>query len=180
MRVEIHGLRNFNHEEKEKIVRTLRMGSPVLASEVWADKISRAKFTEAKGMNGAQIVKLIRTGADDKGKVPDGDLDIDISGFFDLSKTVGYTHVGGFTTYMNRRFLRKFEDHEVFGHCLHELMHRAYGFVHRFRHATSVPYVVGYKSREAFREFYLNPNPVSLIASAVPMDLQWSFPELAC
>lgn len=178
MNIQIHGLRNFSEKQQNKIKSALYRGGPVIDSSIFEKKIVNAKYKESRGLNGDQILRLIRSGADDKGKTIDGDIDVDMEGFWSASNTIGSTYVGGFTAYMNRRYLDKFDESEVFGHVMHELMHRAYGFKHKSKiksiKLNTVPYVVGYKSTAAFEEFYAQAPINELTGSSFVSNNLWN------
>lgn len=165
MEIRIHGMKNLTDSQQMKIKSALLKGGPVLDSLVWERRITNASYTENRGLSGAEIVKLIKSGADGLDHKADGILDVEIEGFFDLTSTIGYTYVGGYIQYFNKRFLDSFQECDVFRHILHELMHRAYGFVHRHRKATSVPYRVGDQSSAAFVEYYASNNKDFLLSS---------------
>lgn len=153
MEIRIHGMKNLNEKQQLKIRKALKEGEAVLDSEIWASKIRNAKFTEAKGFNGQQIVDMIRSGSHNGGPA-DSVLDINIEGFYKRNNVVGYTYLGSTWQWINRRFLDRYSSVDIFEHILHELMHRSFGFVHTKNHATSIPYTVGRLSGEAFKEYY--------------------------
>jgi hypothetical protein len=100
----------------------------------------------------------------DRGRTIDRDIDIDIQGFYRYGSTIGYTYLGlgSFRQYINRRWLGRASESEIFGHCLHELMHRAYDFVHRKSHTGTVPYSIGRFAREAYQELLEGETALSL------------------
>lgn len=157
MEVKIHGLYKLKPEHQDKIRRAMAMGGPVISSTIWEKKISSAKYKENRGYSGADIVRLVRSGADGPDKKPDNVLDLEIEGFYSWRNTIGYTYLGGFRQWINTRYLGSFSESDVFAHVLHELLHRAYNFKHTFSHAGTVPYLVGKLSGQAFNEFYANP-----------------------
>jgi hypothetical protein len=155
--IKINKMRDLSEKNQDLIRRACKKGEDVLNWRIWEERIIRSKYTETNGKSGEQILSLIKTGADDEQRIPDGDIDIDITGFFRLTGTIGYTYLNSYRTWVNRRFLGKFSEAEVFGHIMHEFMHRAFGFTHDIAHSTSVPYRVGYISRDSFEEFYNKP-----------------------
>lgn len=171
MKIVIHGLINLKEDEKEKIRTALKMGEEVLDSDIWLLKISSLKFKGTK-KTGADVAHLILSGADAGGV--DRDIDIEIEGFFSWKGTVGYTYLKALKTYINRRFLRKFDYSEVFGHIMHELMHRL-GFAHQdnVSKKDDVAYQVGYASRAAFKEYFVSGKPPrhSLAELAKPVSI---------
>lgn len=164
MKVQIHNLRELNGKQQEKIIAALNKGFPLVNMPIWENRILKLSLRETKGMTNAQIITLIRSGKDGNGVEADGDIDIDITGFFKRSSTVGYTYLGSTRTWINRRFLDKFSEAEVFGHVFHEALHR-YGFEHKV-HKGSVPYEIGYASRYAFLEHYSGRSLLNLEVAA--------------
>lgn len=154
-------MKNLNPEQQEKIRSSLLKGEYVLDSNLWSDRIIAAKYTENRGFKGRDIVDMIRSGAHDGG-IEDRVLDIDIVGFYRASSTIGYTYLGSLTQWINRKFLNKYTESDVFKHVMHETMHRCFRFLHRYRKSTSVPYRVGNLSRDAFIEYYSIPRPQPL------------------
>lgn len=153
MKVQIQKLANLNPRQQEKIISACNKGFPLIGLPVWNNRILKLHMTETRGMSNQQIIDLIMKGADGKGMVADGDIDIDITGFFKLNRTIGYTYLRDYRTWINRKFLDQFSESEVFGHLMHELLHKL-NFTHNIVHATSVPYQIGYASRYAFLENY--------------------------
>ncbi len=153
MKFKIHNLKNFNSAQQEKIIASLNKGCPLIDLSIWENRILKLRMTETKRMTNRQIIDLFRSGKDGSGAEEDQELDIDMEGVFLNTSTIGWTYLGGLKTWMNKKFLNKFNEAEVFGHIIHELLHR-YGFSHSGVHSTSVPYSIGYASRYAFLEYY--------------------------
>lgn len=171
MNIVIHGLSNLNGKEQAKIRAALLKGSAVLDSKLFQDRVINAKYTvETRGFTGEQILQMILSGADDQGKTIDGDIDVDISGFYRFGSTIGYTYLGSFRQYINRRWLGGASESDIFGHILHELMHRAYRFTHNKKHTGSVPYVIGEVARKSFRDFYSAMNEASFYGDCSVLD----------
>jgi len=168
MKIVIHGLSNLKEDEKEKIRTALKMGEEVLSSENFANRILALKF-KGTTKKPSDVLGLILSGSDN-GKA-DEVIDINIEGFFKWNSTVGYTYLHAAKTYINRRFLRKFTHAEVFGHIMHELMHRM-GFAHKdsVDRKFDVAYLVGYASRNAFEAYYKNPPVVSFANAFKPIE----------
>lgn len=156
MEIRIHALKNLSPKQQTKIRNALRDGEAVLDSEIWASKIRSAKFTEARGFTGQQIVDMIRSGSHDGG-VADQVLDVSFDSFYKYSNVVGHTFLGSAWQWINRRFLDRYDASSIFSHVCHELMHRSFRFVHVKKHSTSVPYSVGRLSGIAFKEYYSEP-----------------------
>ena len=166
MEIRIHALKNLNAKQQMKIRLALKQGEAVLDSEIWADKIRSASYTEARGFTGQQIVDMIRSGSHDGGP-SDGVLDVSFDSFYKYNNVVGHTFLGSAWQWINRRFLDRYSAGDIFGHVCHELMHRSFRFVHRGKHATSVPYQCGYLSKKAFKEYYSKPREASFISPSV-------------
>ena len=153
MNIQIHNLLSLNATQREKIVTAMKKGIILIDLPVWEQKVLSATFTETRGMTNAQIRDLIRSGADGKGKVADGDIDIDIRGYYSYRRVIGYTFLNDYRQWVNRRFLDRMAEHDLFGHIMHETLHR-FGFAHTSTHASSVPYRIGNICRLAYLEHY--------------------------
>lgn len=173
MKIMIHGLTKLNAAEKNKIIRSLKKGEAVIDSPVWFNAISGLRFT-GTSKTGTEIAKMIRSGEDYKPYGKDGVIDIEIEGFYKNSSTVGYTYLNRLKTYINRKFLRQFTEDEVFGHIMHELMHRM-GFSHDSStdKKSDVAYLVGYASRDAFEEYYSMPRPFTVSCSGPSISFEY-------
>lgn len=174
MKIKIHGLSNFSEDQKVLISHALMVGEMVLSSSVFKEKIVLANYSEDRGYSSREIYDLIMSGKDpqaDGSKPQDYVLDIDITGFKDSSSTIGYTNLNGFKMYFNKTFLDIFavDGSEIFGHVMHETMHK-FGFAHRKRwsRSKSVPYVVGYRSRDAYKQFLKEDKPMGSSFVGVP------------
>ena len=125
-------------------------GIPVINWERWEKKVERTSFKESKGMDGYQVLNLFQS----------KDVTIDLEGFYDNSSTVGWTTLYGFKTHINTKFLNTFDDSEIFGHITHEWCH-ILGFAHRAllwsNKYKSVPYALGYLTRDSYAEYYSVP-----------------------
>lgn len=166
MEIRIHALKGLNAKQQNKIRTALKDGEPVLDSEIWASKIRNASYTEARGFTGQQVVDMIRSGSHDGGP-SDQIIDVSFDSFYKYNNVVGHTFLGSAWQWINRRFLDRYSADSIFSHLMHELMHRSFRFVHRGKHATSIPYRVGKLSGEAYREYYSKSQPVSLFGSTV-------------
>lgn len=141
--IKVHGLENFTDEEKVRIQLILNKMAPVLEWKPFQEAMQAAHFTENKGLSGADIVRLILSGADGPDFKPDGVLDFYIVGFKDNSNTIAYTYIHTFKQWLNRKYLNSLDEPALAADFIHELLHRAYSFYHRWYKRTSVPYLSG-------------------------------------
>jgi hypothetical protein len=155
--IQIHGLKDLTQKEQAQVTRALKLGEPVLSSDIFKEMVLKLRMSETRGFSNLQIYEKFMSGSDSNGPA-DGDLDIDIVGFWDSSRTIGSTNVYGKIQRLNRRFLGIFDDSDIFGHVVHETMHR-FGWIHAGAHSTSVPYKWGYAARDAFRKYYKENHP---------------------
>lgn len=111
----------------------------------WA--ILQAKFTETRGLTNQEIYERILSGSD-KDHEADFMLDIYVKSYHKKNRTLGYTYMSTFKTWVNRRYLADLDPENpddvrhLAGHIMHEACHNM-GFRHEHTHHTSVPYVVG-------------------------------------
>lgn len=165
MKIQIHDLKNFSESEVLKIKTALINGSEVLNSGIFEASMLDAKFTENKGMSSKEILELIRLGKDGKDKTSDGDIDIHLTGYCKRSRTIGYTYLNHYRTWLNKYHLAKMSPDRIFGHILHEYCHRL-GFRHEYEKSTSVPYLVGKICKQSYKRYYTY-KPDSLAVSAI-------------
>ena len=151
MQIKIHDMKNLTEIQQSKIRSALLKGEAVLDSELWASKIRNAQFTEDQAYSGKQIVGIIRSGVHNGG-LADNIIDVSIEGFYKYNNVVGYTHLGSTWQWINRKYLDRYNGSDIFGHVMHETMHRCHLFKHLRVHKTSVPYLVGTLSAKAYRE----------------------------
>ena len=176
MEIKIIGMYELNQKEQDAIKDAVELGIPVLNSNVFKLAIIYSTFRENKGYSSKQIYEMIMNGGDQHldGTFPlDQTMDLDITGFWSASKTIGYTNLRGIKTYINRSFLQRFDASEIFGHIIHEYCHKL-DFAHRswFGRQKSVPYVCGYKARDAFKEFYSRPS-LNQVPSALKANVEF-------
>ena len=156
MKVVIKNLAKLNEIQKEKIKRSCIMGQSVLNWVEWENKIKASSFKENKGYTGESFLVLLKS----------RDVVIDLAGFYEKSSTVGWTTLNGEKTHINTYFLNTFEEHEVFSHITHEWCH-ILGFAHRAllwsSKYRSIPYSVGYMTRDKFVEYYSKPREESFV-----------------
>lgn len=158
MKIKIIGLYHFSDKEALAIKNSLQKGEGVINSNIFKLKVLYGTFSENRGFTNLEIYNLIMGGTIISGR-PQGDMELDITGYRDHSSTIGWTNVHGLKTYINETFLDKFNESEVFRNILHEFMHTL-GFVHRnwWAKKSSVPYRIGGMAQAAFKEFEVRPS----------------------
>ena len=135
MKFQINSLKELKPAEIEFVKETCILGDPVLDSpilkECWLDP--KVKIKGNLGLTKEEIWEKWWLGADGHGKNPDGDLDIDIVGYWSPTRTIGSVSLNGYIQRLNRKFLllwMKSRNHaDLFSHLLHEGMHKI-GFYH--------------------------------------------------
>lgn len=164
--VNIYGIENLKKlEHRNLLVRSCQRGAAVISGDDWQFRVRTSSYRENKGYNGEGILKLIKSGADDQQKNPDGDIDLDVRSFHAWSNTIAYTYLGDhrrwFNTYILDQRLKQGLRGEamVFGTVMHELMHGAYRFQHqsKFKRSESVPYKIGTITTECYIAYYSSP-----------------------
>lgn len=162
MNVVISDLKNFKVKHVDFINVVCRRINPVLDWRVWEERIMNASYSSNQGKNGKQILQLLKTGADDQNKIPDGDIDLSLEGFHSISSTIASTFLGAFkirlnTYHMDKNIKLGLEGEARFaGTLIHELTHRAYYFTHRYimTRKTSVPYLTGTITTKSYIDYY--------------------------
>lgn len=156
MKIQIHNLKNFNCNERQRIIRVCKKGGPLIASPMWEKRILNCKLTETHGYSNEDIIKMIRLGADGPNKQPDLDLDLTLIGYYRWwSRVIGWTNLNSFGKQrFNKKYFPRLSDAALFGHFVHEIMHGGFGFTHNYAHETSVPYQVGYQTELTYAEYY--------------------------
>ncbi len=176
--IKINSLNKFTEDEKAKIIRSLLSAEAPLSTYLFRMKVAYSTFRENRGMTSKAIYDLFMSGADGEGNVHDGVISVDLDAFSDGSNTIGSTKVGGYRTKLNRRLLKDFDDADIVDNVVHEVMHRL-KFVHtswfRSRNLQTVPYRYGYAARDAFREFYQNPENKSYLTDTFEKKLKFVF-----
>lgn len=177
MIVNITNLSDFKIKHVEFIKRVAGKLGAVIDSEHWEEEVSATHFQYARGLNGAEICKLVRSGADDKKRNADGDIDLDLHNFYKAGPTIAYTYLGESVIWLNSFFLEKNlrlglqGEANLAGTIIHELSHRAYDFTHpifKFRNF-SVPYKLGGITSKCYFNIYSLPfrPQESLVSSLV-------------
>lgn len=152
-KIVIHGLYKLTDSQQTKIKNAMKNGEAILNNPDYRAKLMALHFSQTKGFSNSEICDKIMSGADGPNNTKDNILDVSLTGFHEKSSTIGWTTVNGTMQYINTYFLDQFTEGEVFGHILHEYCHRL-GFIHRWTDHKSVPYQVGYASRDFYKEFY--------------------------
>jgi hypothetical protein len=163
MKFQINSLKELSPSQVSFVKETCVLGDPVLDSpilyECWMDPAVKIKGN--LGLTKQEIWDKWWMGADGRGKNPDGDLDIDVVGYWSPSRTIGSVSLNGYIQRINRRYLQGWltrRQHEVlFGHFLHEGFHKI-SFYHSRNWSTlqDVTYQFGRCGERAFQRFHEN------------------------
>jgi hypothetical protein len=171
----VYGTEGLSEKEISIINQAVDLGNKVLPTDIFRNKIKALDgCRENRGYDGDGILKLIEAGLGPDAS-HNGIIALDFRGFYEYSSCIAYTLRGSLATYVNRKFLGSFTVQEVFDFIMHEYCHRL-KFVHtswfRSRNLQTVPYQVGYASRDAMVEFlkaqnsfvgtFMSPNRVKI------------------
>ena len=158
MIIQIHKLDNFTDEEAVRIKLALYALGPVLSSDILRKKVLMSTFTETRGFTNEGLLNTLLSGKDGKDKEADYDVDIEITGYRKKSRTIGYTYLNHYKSWLNKYHLSRMSPQRICGHVMHELFHRL-GWSHKGKHSTSVPYRMGKLIQEAYVEYYMTNVP---------------------
>lgn len=157
MKIKIIGLNNFDEKEVSAIRNSVMRGEPVINSDIFKKMVLAGSYTENRNMSRFEIYEMIMGGTIIH-SLPQGEMQLDITGYKENSSSIGYTNMYGLKTYFNRVFLDKYNESEIFHNIVHEYCHTL-GFYHRewWHKSKSVPYKVGYMVLDAYKQFYEKP-----------------------
>lgn len=150
IRFQLHGMENFNLQERAKFLSAIWLGEEVLNSLEFKQMVSQYEYVENRGMTGEQIWSMICTGKDLYNSEDDHDIDVFVTMYHNFwTGTIGYTFPNTFKTWINRKFFQDFNEAKILGNVIHEAMHN-FGFRHNEieKRYNSVPYKVGYFARD--------------------------------
>lgn len=162
--ISLNNVRNLDLPSQLFIKKVIEKSPKVLNWKPWEDSIIFGSYMHNNGYSGIEILKMIKTGADDEKGTIDGVIDLDIEGFDSLSNTIAYTYLKTSRTYFNTKYIREFSkdgidgEGEMLAAILHEYMHRAFSFTHPWYvdKSKSVPYQIQYKTKKAYVDYYKN------------------------
>lgn len=148
---------NFSESEKLKmqtaIVTLLRvLNSNQFKTSILNHQVNGEKtFVDNNGMSNEEIYQHLINGAEDLLTEKDHEMDLDLSMYYSLRSTIGYTYPNTLRIWINRRFFRSFRSSQIAANLIHEYMHKL-GFGHDYNNTPtrkySVPYAVGRMVRE--------------------------------
>lgn len=171
LQIRIKNLSSLTTKQSDKIKLSCEEGVPVVNWHVWQAAIANAKYLDARGLKGPQILDLIL-----KSEV----IELDVIGFYKSSNTIGYTYLGQNKQWINRKYLDKesFSRANTFAHIMHETMHWKFSFKHPnyFRRSSSVPYRVGNITASKYVDYYANKKKGLFVpASFIPIENKIEF-----
>ena len=163
--VDLHGLKNFRPEERQKFKSAMNQMVKVLNSREFYTRLMNLELEQRQGYTNKDIYDMIRSGADKFNKESDHDIDIHLTMYYSWKRTIGYTYPSTYFTWINRKFFSRFDEADVAGNVAHEYMHNL-GFGHiSAKDHNSVPYAIGYLVRDMIDNGF-DPTPMSLGGSA--------------
>jgi hypothetical protein len=103
-------------------------------------------FVDNDGMDNESIYETIMAGAEILKPEPDKVMDLDITMYYSIKNTVGYTYPDTLRIWINSKFYNSFTHAEAANNVVHEWLHKL-GFSHSYSYNAardhSVPYAVG-------------------------------------
>jgi hypothetical protein len=154
MELQIVGLKNFSTPEQAKIIEACKYGPAVISSNLFKLAVVYSPLTETRGLKPLEVYEKFMRGGDplSNGTSPEDQIiQINLEGYFSFNRVVGWTNLYSWKSYINKRFLRKFDSASILGNIIHEAMHRM-GYTHMGVWKTSVPYTYGNKVAQVYRE----------------------------
>ena len=128
--LQIHKMRNFdgdNGKYTKKYKKAAERLIFALNSDAFASALKNVQDLTETEINGQKILKpeqilvILRSGMDSINIKKDGDVDIDVTLYWNpLSKVVGYTYPP--RTWVNKKYLKTMTHNELAGHILHEYL----------------------------------------------------------
>lgn len=155
-------MRNFSHEQEEKVKKAAEIIRKVVASEKFREKVlsyshkGKKEFVNNHGFSNAEIYQKIIDGAEIIGnKSKNNAMDVELELYHQATKTIGYTYPNTTRIWMNTKYFDKYTPEKVADNLMHEWMHKI-GFTHEMAwdedRDHSVPYAIGYIVEELAAE----------------------------
>lgn len=155
-------MRNFSHEQEEKVKKAAKIIRKVVASEKFREKVlsyshkGKKEFVNNHGFSNAEIYQKIIDGAEIIGnKSKNNAMDVELELYHQATKTIGYTYPNTTRIWMNTKYFDKYTPEKVADNLMHEWMHKI-GFTHEMAwdedRDHSVPYAIGYIVEELAAE----------------------------
>jgi len=154
---------DFGQNNEIKVKKALELIKKIVASDEFKkgviEKIYKGKrtYVDNRGLTNEQIYHKILLAAEQLGnQEKNSSMDLDLQTYFEDTPTIGYTYPNIQRIYMNRKYLEKFNIHQVADNLFHEWLHKI-GFDHAVKRtsdrAHSVPYAIGYLVRDLAQKF---------------------------
>lgn len=148
---------NFSDSEKLKMQNAIVTLLRTINSERFKKRIINHQvegentFVDNNGMTNDEIYKLLLSGSEELLTEKDHEMDLELSMYYSLRSTIGYTYPETLRIWINRRFFRSFRPAQIAANLIHEYMHKL-GFSHDYNNTPtrkySVPYAVGRMVRD--------------------------------
>ncbi|UOF83081.1 bone morphogenetic protein 1 [Caudoviricetes sp.] len=154
--IQVEGFQNFTDEEKDFYLRALNLMLNAISSGFFKSELMTIKVSETNGLSRLEAYDKVISGFDAYHRVVDNSLQFFFTLYYERSRTIGYTNVGGFGISTNRYFVSRWMTEpygvcDLAGHLFHEYLHSV-GFYHRWRHKGSLVYEWGYLARDVAKQ----------------------------
>jgi len=142
-------LTNFNEEQTEKMIESLKRLKVVINSEEFRTRIIEHTFKEEYtfvdngGYTNEDIYNILMTGEEILIPGADQEMDIDVTMYYKNNSTVGYTYKNTVRTWVNAKFFYRHSFGDVAANVTHEWTHKL-GFDHDYKNNSERPYSVPY------------------------------------
>lgn len=142
-------LRDFSATQEEKMREALRRAEIVLNSEEFKQRVldftwnGERQFNDNNGQSNEEIYETIMKGAETLLPEIDYEADLDITLYYKLSSTVGYTYPDTTRVWVNSRFFNGYNYGQVAANAIHEWTHKL-GYGHDYNNNSDRPYSVPY------------------------------------
>lgn len=142
-------LRDFSPTQEEKMMESLRRARTVLNSQEFKDRVLNftwngvKRFNDNNGQTNEEIYETIMKGAETLLPDVDYEMDLDITLYYSLTSTVGYTYPNTIQIWVNSKFFNGYNYGQVAANAVHEWTHKL-GYGHDYNYNSDRPYSVPY------------------------------------
>lgn len=152
LKVNFIKLNNFTEIEQAKIHKSAKVVTVILNSKEFKERVVNHTYNGKKHfidttLSNEQVYEKVMKGAEMYAPAANGNMDIGLEMYYQLTTTIGYTTAKSDTIYLNRKYHNKYDEYDEANNIVHEWTHKL-GFDHAEKWSESrdhsVPYGVGY------------------------------------
>lgn len=152
VRINVASRKGFTATEVKRHQAAADLAEIVINSLEFKKKLLAKKFSTTS-MSSQQVYDKFITGAETLNKETDYEIDVMVTIYEENNSTVGYTYGSTPQTWVNRKFFRQYTLGEIAGNMIHEYCHKL-SFDHKSASDhSSVPYSVGYITRDMVADY---------------------------